>query len=246
MCGVGALSDAPGHQVCSQSHIGVEEHAHATGAVGPFGEPTREFGGHRVEERADGAELLRERPFPSIANMPATPKIGESFTPSVSTTGDGAKTVTSSTTDVCTVNGSGVVSFIAEGTCALTAHVAEGAAHQSADGSAQSVSVVPPAPALGSVSSTKPRQVFITWSEFVPHTGRVLWYRAFVYQVGTLTKVASCKGTASDRSCTAVGLTPATDYEVRTRARIGYGGGITGWSSLSEPMPFTTPPTSRD
>jgi hypothetical protein len=76
---------------------------------------------------------------PSISNMPSSPHVGDSFTPSVTTTGDGTKTVTSSTTGVCTVNGSGLVSFTAAGTCALTAHVAEGSTHQAADGSEQSV-----------------------------------------------------------------------------------------------------------
>ena len=90
---------------------------------------------------------------PSISNMPASPKIGDSFTPSVLTTGDGVKSVTSSTTGVCTVNGSGVVSFIAAGTCTLVAHAAEGSDHQAADGSAQSATVAKAAASSPSISN---------------------------------------------------------------------------------------------
>jgi hypothetical protein len=106
----------------------------------PAGTDTYESGNGYAAYSKDYSFLAGTTPTsPSISNMPASPNIGDSFTPSVSTNGDGTKTVTSSTTGVCTVNGSGLVSFTAAGTCALTAHVAEGSTHQAADGSEQSI-----------------------------------------------------------------------------------------------------------
>ena len=92
-----------------------------------------------------------------------------------------------------------------------------------------------PAPTLGSPSAVSPRRVLVTWSELVPPVGRVLSYRAFVFQIGTLTKVASCKAAATDRSCTVAKLSAGTTYDVRIRAFIGLGGGERRWSVLSSP-----------
>ncbi len=75
-----------------------------------------------------------------ITNNPLKPLTGGSFTPTVATTGDGTKSVTSSTPSVCTV-AAGVVSFIALGTCTLVAHVAAGTNYASGDGSAQNLTV---------------------------------------------------------------------------------------------------------
>ena len=69
---------------------------------------------------------LAQASVPTITNLPSTTAMGLSFTPSVSTTGDGATSVTSSTTSICTVSGAGVVSYLATGTCTLVAHVATG------------------------------------------------------------------------------------------------------------------------
>ncbi|MCX6460741.1 MAG: hypothetical protein NTZ03_10580 [Actinobacteria bacterium] len=78
----------------------------------------------------------------SISNMPGSAVVGDSFTPTLTTTSDGTKSVTSSDTNVCTVNvGTGAVSFIAAGSCTLVAHVASSANWLAADGSAQQVSV---------------------------------------------------------------------------------------------------------
>jgi hypothetical protein len=68
----------------------------------------------------------------------------------VSTTGDGTKSVSSSTTAVCTVSGLGV-SYVGVGTCSLTAHVAAGTNYAAADGNAQTFSVgqaTPNAPSI--------------------------------------------------------------------------------------------------
>jgi hypothetical protein len=90
---------------------------------------------------------------PSISNLPASPAVGDSFVANVSTTGDGLKSVTSSTSAACTVGGDGLtVSFVGTGTCSLTAHVAAGTNFTAADGSAQSVTVVPPPQAATATS----------------------------------------------------------------------------------------------
>jgi hypothetical protein len=81
---------------------------------------------------------------PTITNIPASPIVGGSFVPSVSTNGDGTTSVTSSTPSVC-AESSGTVSFLTAGTCTLTAHVAEGTTYAAADGTAQSFTVSLPA-----------------------------------------------------------------------------------------------------
>jgi len=79
---------------------------------------------------------------PTITNIPASPTFGNSFAASVATTGDGSKSVTSSTPSTCTVAGDGLtVNFVRLGTCVLTAHVAQGTSYNAADGSAQSFTV---------------------------------------------------------------------------------------------------------
>ena len=73
---------------------------------------------------------------PTISNLPASGINGGGFTATVSTTGDGVKSVTSNSTSVCTVSGF-VVSYVDVGTCSLTAHVATGTNYTAADGSAR-------------------------------------------------------------------------------------------------------------
>ena len=83
----------------------------------------------------------------AISNLPASASSGGSFTPTVVTTGDGATSVTSSTTSVCTVDPtSGLVSYVGAGTCTLVAHVAAGTTYASADGADQSFDVAAVAP----------------------------------------------------------------------------------------------------
>ncbi|MGE5749243.1 MAG: hypothetical protein ACM31F_04745, partial [Gemmatimonas sp.] len=107
----------------------------------------------------------------SINNMPSSASVGGNFTPTFTVVGDGTASVTSLTTAVCTVDGSGVVTFISAGTCTLRASVTEGTNHLAADGSQQSVTV------LGVFSSActytinaknDQRQVTINWQNASP------------------------------------------------------------------------------
>jgi hypothetical protein len=68
--------------------------------------------------------------------------VGGSFIPKFVTTGDGAKSVTTSSPNVCSVNSSGRVTFLKAGTCTLVAHVATGVNYNASDGVAQSFKVV--------------------------------------------------------------------------------------------------------
>ena len=77
---------------------------------------------------------------PTITNVPQSAAYGASFTPVVTTNGDGSKSVTSSAASVCTVTG-GVVHFNGVGICSLTAAVDQGVTHQAAIGSPQNFAV---------------------------------------------------------------------------------------------------------
>jgi trimeric autotransporter adhesin len=93
---------------------------------------------------------------PTISNMPASGTYGGGFTATVTTTGDGTESVTSSTTAVCTASGLSV-SYVGVGTCTLTAHVALGTAYDPADGTAQSFSVgqaAPTTPTIGNLPAS--------------------------------------------------------------------------------------------
>ncbi len=77
----------------------------------------------------------------SIKNMPppGTYKKSSSFTATYIYTGDGVSSVTSSTLSVCTVPvNSSVVTFVASGTCTLTAHATAGIKYNPATGNPQS------------------------------------------------------------------------------------------------------------
>jgi len=89
---------------------------------------------------------------PTISNLPVSKAVGGSFTPVVSTTGDGVKSVTSSTPSVCSVD-AGVVSFVAVGSCTLVAHVADGVNTGPADSVNLSVTVTAALTAPVSVSA---------------------------------------------------------------------------------------------
>jgi hypothetical protein len=77
---------------------------------------------------------------PTISNVPASNKYPGGFTATVSTNGDGTRSVTSSTPSVCTASGL-VVVYTGGGTCTLTAHVAAGTNYAAADGNPQSFTV---------------------------------------------------------------------------------------------------------
>jgi hypothetical protein len=79
---------------------------------------------------------------PSITNLPASGTYGGGFTATVSTTGDGTKSVTSSTTGVCTASGLNV-SYVGTGSCVLIAHVAAGTNYAAASGTEPGFTVNP-------------------------------------------------------------------------------------------------------
>ena len=62
---------------------------------------------------------------PTITNLPGQGTYGGGFTATVSTDGDGERSVTSSTPAVCTASGL-TVSYVGVGTCSLNAQVAAG------------------------------------------------------------------------------------------------------------------------
>jgi CSLREA domain-containing protein len=82
-----------------------------------------------------------------INNIPAEPRVGESFTPNYTKLGDGNPSTVSNTPLVCAVSG-GMVSFVAEGACTLVASVTEGTNHQAATGAPQSFDVAPDTPTI--------------------------------------------------------------------------------------------------
>ena len=89
---------------------------------------------------------------PSITNLPTGSSYGGGFVPKISTDGDGAKTVTSNSTGVCTVGSDGTVSFVGIGTCSLTSHVAPGGNLAGADGNPQTFNVARATPSSPVVS----------------------------------------------------------------------------------------------
>ena len=92
------------------------------------------------------AVILITPTTPTISNLPASGAVGGGFTATVSTTGDGTKSVTSNATSVCTVSGF-AVTYVSVGTCSLTAHVAAGSNYAAASGTAQTFAITAaPAP----------------------------------------------------------------------------------------------------
>lgn len=107
---------------------------------------------------------------PIITNIPGSGDaiVGGSFIPTVSTTGDGTTSVTSSTPWVCGVS-SGTVNYLGAGTCSLVAQVTAGTDYTAADGSPQSFDVGPEASSTSLTSSGSPS----TYSQAVTFTATV-------------------------------------------------------------------------
>jgi len=102
---------------------------------------------------------IQPKPYPlpqEISNIPTSAVVGGSFTPIVSTTSDGATSVTSETPTVCSVDGSGVVAFIASGLCTLRSHVAESATFASPPDISQQFTIAKAAPSFPSISNVPP------------------------------------------------------------------------------------------
>ena len=81
----------------------------------------------------------------TISNIPSSGSVGGSFTPGYTKSGDGTASTLSNSTGVCTVT-SGVVDFIAVGTCQLQASVTEGTNYLAATGIEQTFSISLAAP----------------------------------------------------------------------------------------------------
>ncbi len=111
-----------------------------------------DYGDNQVDVVA--LQTLTAPSTPTITNLPGNPSVGQSFVATVSTNGDGTRSVSSSTTGVCTVtNGGLTVDFVGAGTCALTAKVTAGTAYQAATGSTQGMTVVKATPTTPTVTN---------------------------------------------------------------------------------------------
>ncbi len=88
---------------------------------------------------------------PQISNLPSTAYVGASFTATVSTTGDGTKTILSNTPTICGVSGL-TITYLAVGTCTVTASVAQSTNYLARSGSRQSFSVSRRTPSSVSVT----------------------------------------------------------------------------------------------
>ena len=110
------------------------------------------FGG-AIAPVAAGAQPMRKTPTtPSITNLPATAIVDGSFTATISTTSDGAKSITSTTTAVCSVIGF-KVTYLTSGTCSLTASVAASSHYKVANGAAQSFVIAGKTPTTPSITN---------------------------------------------------------------------------------------------
>ena len=79
---------------------------------------------------------------PVISNIPSPANEFAGFTVSLTTTGDGTMSVTSNTSNVCSVDPNGItVTFVGFGTCSLTPSVAQGPNHFGATGNPQAFTV---------------------------------------------------------------------------------------------------------
>lgn len=102
------------------------------------------------------ASSLATPSTPVIADLPASGTYEGSFRAIVNTTGDGTKSVTSSSKSVCTVKGL-VVAYVGAGTCSLTAHVSQGTDYAAANGTAQTFTVRLPKPSIVVLTSLPAR-----------------------------------------------------------------------------------------
>ncbi len=136
---------------------------------------------------------------PSVTNVPTGALVGGSFTAAVNTTGDGTKSVSSSTGTVCTVGGNGLtVAFAGAGACTLTAHVAAGTNYSAGTGASQTF-------AVAKVTTTAPRITNIPSSASAGGS--------FVAQVSTSSNGATSVASETGSVCT-VGADGHTVSEV--------------------------------
>jgi hypothetical protein len=113
-------------------------------------------------------------PAPTISNLPSNPTWtpGGGFTAQLSTTdSDGAKSVSSSTTNVCTTSGL-IVTYVTAGTCTLTAQTAAGTNYVASAGNQQTFTIgraTPTKPTITNIPS--PANEFFGFTAIVGTTG---------------------------------------------------------------------------
>ena len=164
--------------------------AECTPTTDERGDPRPGFSGKNCD--AGAFEYQQPTPTtPSISNLPASGTYGGGFTATVSTTGDGTKSVTSNSTGICTASGL-VVSYVGVGQCSLTAHVATGTVYAAADGTAQTFSVGSATPTAPSISNLP--------------TGAVYGGGGFTATVSTTGDGTTSVTSNSTSICTASGL----------------------------------------
>jgi RHS repeat-associated protein len=95
-----------------------------------------------ITSNSENLTIYQATPTLSISNIPSSAIHGGSFAPSYTYSGNGSPTesVSSSTTNVCTVSGN-TVSYVGAGTCTLTAHATATTDYTAGTGSAQSFTV---------------------------------------------------------------------------------------------------------
>jgi hypothetical protein len=102
---------------------------------------------------------------PVISDLPAGGTIGGSFVASVATTGDGIRSVTTNTPDVCTVGQDSLtIDYVGAGSCSLSPHVAAGTDYGRADGNAQAFAIDPDTSPISTNPTTPPAPINPTTS----------------------------------------------------------------------------------
>jgi hypothetical protein len=98
-------------------------------------------------ETADDATLTIDKAAGAvrISNLPASAGVGNNVVLALAPLGDGTPSATSLTSDACTVDVNGIVTFLLEGECQLQASVTAGTNHEAATGVVQVVTVTAPA-----------------------------------------------------------------------------------------------------
>jgi len=162
----------------------------------------------------------------AITNLPSAATFGGSFTPVITTDGDGATTVTALAGSVCAV-ADGVVSFTGVGTCTLTAHVADGTNHAALDGSPQSFVVAPTVPSAPTILGLErgDGSVTLRWSAPARAGGSAITG----YRVSARPGTASCS-TSGALTCVVGGLTPGVRYHFTVVASNGVGTSVAATS----------------
>jgi hypothetical protein len=103
--------------------------------------------------------VAQATPTVSISNVPTGASYPGSFVATVSTSGDGSTSITSNSMGVCTVSGL-TVTYVAAGTCSLTAHVAAGTNYGHADGAAQTFGIGQGTPTSPTINNTPGSAVY--------------------------------------------------------------------------------------